>query len=57
MAIKTLKSGQQETLAIAELVPVLTDRLAEMACFEATGGAVRREEDGSWTVGAPREES
>jgi len=57
VAIKSLKTGQQESLALAELVPVLTDRLAEIACFEATGGGVRREADGSWTVGAPREAS
>ena len=51
VAIKTLKSGQRN-LAIAELVPVLTDRLAELACFSHRRGQARRR----WqpTVGAPR---
>jgi histidyl-tRNA synthetase len=57
VAIKSLNSGQQESLTLAELVRVLPDRLIEDSCFDATGGAVRREEDGSWTVGAPREAS
>ena len=35
-----------------QLVDTLADRAAEIAAFEGTAGAVRRNADGSWTIGA-----
>ena len=52
-AVKDLVSGDQESLPLDRLSDILADRMIEIASFEKTGGAVRREDDGTWTVGAP----
>jgi histidyl-tRNA synthetase len=52
-AVKDLLSGTQTNLPLDTLVDILADRLAEIGAMEATGGALRREADGAWTVGPP----
>jgi histidyl-tRNA synthetase len=52
-AVKDLISGEQESIALDRLTPILFDRIVETAMLEAAGGGVRREADGTWTVGAP----
>jgi len=50
-AVKDLTSGDQMNVPLDRLADLLADRLAEIGAFEATGGAVRREADGTWSVG------
>ena len=52
-SVKDLRSGEQHKLSLDDLALKLADRLIEFAVSERTDGAVRREEDGSWTMGAP----
>jgi histidyl-tRNA synthetase len=53
VAVKDLTSGTQMSLSLDALTAVLADRIAEVGAFEATVGAVRREADGTWTIGTP----
>ena len=52
-AVKDLGTGQQEHLPLDRLALQLFDRVVEIACFEQNEGAVRREEDGTISIGGP----
>ena len=53
---KDLVSGDQESVPLTRLADLVADRLNEIACFGATGGAVRREGDGTWAIGGAKEQ-
>jgi histidyl-tRNA synthetase len=53
--VKDLATGHQESVALDRLSDSLADRVIDIACSEQTGGAVRRETDGTWSILAPKQ--
>ncbi|HXC73119.1 MAG TPA: histidine--tRNA ligase [Sphingomicrobium sp.] len=51
VAVKDLRSGEQQNIGLDRLADLLADHLIEIALLEDTGGLVRRAEDGTWIVG------